>query len=225
MLHNTIPQTSVSHEIPADSHAVFNPSFGKHDQLWSIILAGGNGKRISPFIRQWRGRRIPKQYCAFVGTRSMLQHTLDRAVSLGECNHLFTVIDRSHRNDAVYQLDGSMRDTVIMQPVNRDTLPGIFLPLTYVYARNEASTVAIYPSDHFIYPEKEFLAWIDKAVDAIDILSDRLLLIGVQASRPEPDYGWIVPGKELWRDGKYSIHTIKGFLIFAAALQAKKVEN
>jgi mannose-1-phosphate guanylyltransferase len=142
----------------------------------------------------------------------MLQHTLDRAVSLGERNHLFTVIDRSHQCDAVYQLADRARDTMIMQPVNRDTLPGIYLPLTYVYARNEKSTVAIYPSDHFVYPEAEFLVWMTRAVEGVDVLANRLVLIGVDANGPEPDYGWIAPGPELWRSGKYSICDIKGFL-------------
>ena len=47
--------------------------------LWSIILAGGEGNRTRPFIEQWLGRHKPKQYCTFVGNRSMLQHTFDRA--------------------------------------------------------------------------------------------------------------------------------------------------
>ena len=47
--------------------------------LWSIILAGGDGERTRPFIQEWLGVAVPKQYCTFVGTRSMLQHTWDRA--------------------------------------------------------------------------------------------------------------------------------------------------
>ena len=212
MLHETFVPSVGSCGIPEDLRPAPNPLNGKYCQLWSIILAGGRGERIGPFVCRWRGRAIPKQYCAFVGTRSMLQHTLDRVVSLGEREHHFTVIDRSHQSDAVYQLADRPRDTVIMQPVNRDTLPGIYLPLTYVYARNEESMVAIYPSDHFVYPEKEFQAWIARAVDAVDDLPDRLLLIGVQANGPEPDYGWIAPGPELWRLGEYSLCSIKDFL-------------
>jgi len=43
--------------------------------LWSIILAGGEGERTRPFIERWLGYHRPKQYCSFVGNRSMLQHT------------------------------------------------------------------------------------------------------------------------------------------------------
>jgi hypothetical protein len=51
----------------------------KSDGHWSIILAGGDGERISADTHRWKGRAIPKQYCAFAGKRSMLQHTLARA--------------------------------------------------------------------------------------------------------------------------------------------------
>ncbi len=212
MLQRTLVPTNASLEVSSDLETASGPLYGKQDRVWSIILAGGRGERISPFIQQWMGRPIPKQYCAFVGKRSMLQHTLDRAVSLAERNHLFTVIDRSHQKDAANQLADRAGDTVIIQPLNRDTLPGVYLPLTYVYARNEESTVAIYPSDHFVYPEREFLEWITQAVEAVDVLADRLVLIGVEANGPEPDYGWVAPGPELWRSGKYAVCDIKGFL-------------
>ncbi len=39
----------------------------KKANAWSIILAGGNGSRMQPFIKQWLGRDIPKQYCSFMG--------------------------------------------------------------------------------------------------------------------------------------------------------------
>jgi len=52
------------------------------ENLWSIVLAGGDGGRTKEFIRHWLGYEKPKQYCTFVGSRSMFQHTLDRAARL-----------------------------------------------------------------------------------------------------------------------------------------------
>ena len=46
---------------------------------WSLVLAGGKGQRTRPFVEQWLGAYKPKQFCSFVGTQSMLQHTWDRA--------------------------------------------------------------------------------------------------------------------------------------------------
>ena len=51
----------------------------RQNRVWSIVLAGGEGERVQPLVQRWLGQPKPKQYCAFVGTRSLLQHTLDRA--------------------------------------------------------------------------------------------------------------------------------------------------
>ena len=52
---------------------------GHRGGQWSIILAGGNGERMRPLTEQWLGYHKPKQFCSFVGKRSLLQHTWDRA--------------------------------------------------------------------------------------------------------------------------------------------------
>jgi mannose-1-phosphate guanylyltransferase len=64
----------------------------KRDDLWSIILAGGEGERLRPLMQRWLGQHKPKQYCTFVGTRSMLQHTLDRADQISDPEQKVTVI-------------------------------------------------------------------------------------------------------------------------------------
>ena len=44
-----------------------------------------------PLIHRWLGGHRPKQYCTFVGARSMFQHTLDRADMLISPAHRVTV--------------------------------------------------------------------------------------------------------------------------------------
>ena len=76
----------------------------KNANVWSIILAGGNGSRMQPFIKQWLGRDIPKQYCSFMGERSMFQHTLERADQVTQCEQKITVISQAHEEIASPQL-------------------------------------------------------------------------------------------------------------------------
>jgi mannose-1-phosphate guanylyltransferase len=178
--------------------------------LWSVVLAGGEGARLSPFIQQWFGRHRPKQYCTFIGTRSMLQHTLDRADLLTAPDRKVTVIDRSHLHDAERQLAGRAGQ-VILQPANRDTAAGIFLPLTYVRAHDPNATVVIYPSDHFVYPEDRFMEAVRSCVLAVEQLRDRLFLLGVKPDGPEQDYGWICPGPELGRYGDHTVRAVSAF--------------
>ena len=46
---------------------------------WAVILAGGEGFRLRPLTRSISGDDRPKQFCAVVGTDTLLSDTRDRA--------------------------------------------------------------------------------------------------------------------------------------------------
>ncbi|MCS6317317.1 MAG: NTP transferase domain-containing protein [Nitrospira sp.] len=179
---------------------------------WSIVLAGGEGTRVGSFVQRWLGRSRPKQFCTFVGTRSLLQHTVDRAACLTPAAQSILVIAQSHCQEAMTQLDGRGVGTVLFQPANRDTAAGVFLPLTYVRARDPQATVIIYPSDHFVYPEGRFLATVRNVVLVTERLHDRIVLLGVAPDRLELDYGWILPGERLTDAGANPVQAVRAFL-------------
>ena len=182
------------------------------DHLWSIVLAGGEGERTRPFIEQWLGYPLPKQYCTFVGTRSMLRHTLDRADQLSFKDQKVTVVSRTHRQQAWPHLEHQGAGQVILQPRNCNTAAGIFLPLTYVLARDLHATVVIYPSDHFVYPESRFVAAVQRAVRAAEILRDRLIVLGVRPTCLELEYGWLEVGVPIgWSTGA-CVQQVRSFI-------------
>ena len=89
-------------------------------RTWSVVLAGGEGERVRPFVEKWLGHHRPKQYCTFVGTRSMFQHTLDRADMLTPSER------RDHREEVCSQLRGRASDpdaTVIIYPSDHFIYP------------------------------------------------------------------------------------------------------
>lgn len=190
------------------------------NRIWSIVQAGGDGGRIRAFIQRWLGRPNPKQYCAFVGGRSPFQHTLDRAARLSRRERIVTLIAREHQREAWPQLDGRTGGTVLLQPKNYDTAAGIYLPLTYVRARDPQATVVFYPSDHFVYPEHRFLDSVQRAVWTVEWLPDRLVFLGVSPDRLELDYEWITPGEKLDGSAKYQIRAVGSFLEKPTAAQA-----
>lgn len=189
-------------------------------KTWSIVLAGGEGTRVGSFVQRWLGRSRPKQFCTFVGTRSLLQHTVDRAACLTPAAQSILVIAQSHRQEAMTQLDGRGVGTVLFQPANRDTGAGVFLPLTYVRARDPQATVIIYPSDHFVYPEVRFLATVRNVVLVTERLHDRIVLLGVAPDRLELDYGWILPGERLTDAGANPVQAVRAFLEKPTAQEA-----
>jgi mannose-1-phosphate guanylyltransferase len=195
-------------------------SRGTSDQLWSIILAGGEGTRLRALVHRWLGRPKPKQYCAFVGARSMFQHTLDRATRLTSPDRRVTVVAQSHRHDALAQLEGRGGSTILFQPANRDTAAGVFLPLTYIRARAPQATVGLYPSDHFVYPEDRFLETVRRAVRIAESWPDRVVMLGVAPDRLELDYGWIEPGQSIADQPGGPIQEVSSFLEKPDAAQA-----
>ncbi|MFZ5862337.1 MAG: sugar phosphate nucleotidyltransferase [Nitrospirota bacterium] len=160
-----------------------------------IILAGGDGLRLRPFIRRVRGDALPKQYVNFVGKRSMLEHTFHRVERLIPSDRLFTVVSRDHLKhpEVRRQLAGRSKGTVILQPENRETGPGLLLPLVHLHARYGDAVVAVFPSDHFVLHEAAFMGQVDIACRAVERDPSRVVLLGVEPDRPEPEYGYLLP--------------------------------
>ena len=189
-------------------------------RTWSVVLAGGDGGRINGFIRRWLGRPKPKQYCAFVGGRSLFQHTLDRAARLSDADRIVALVARSHRREAWSAMEGRVGGTVLLQPQHRETAAAVFLSLTYVKARDPLATVVMYPSDHFVYPEHRFLDSVKRAAWTAEWLPDRVILLGVTPERLELDYGWITPGEKLDESCQYQIRAVRSYVEQPSLAQA-----
>lgn len=201
----------VSREERANKEAMMGQA-GNQESLWSIVLAGGEGERLRPFVQRWLGQNKPKQYCTFIGTRSMLQHTLDRADQVAAAERKVTVVNKSQWDHARPQLAGRTVGRVILQPTNRDTAAGTYLALSHVRAHAPEATVVLYPSDHFIYPEDRFVEVVRTMARAAHQLKDWLFLLGVPPDRVEPDYGWIQPGPHLGWIGEHRVRAVQAFL-------------
>jgi mannose-1-phosphate guanylyltransferase len=167
---------------------------------YGIVLAGGEGARMRPLISHWLGEDRPKQYCTFVGSRSMLQHTVDRACSVVQGERVVTVIGRGHREFVTGPRNGGLPGLVLEQPLNMGTAAGVFLGLAYVLAVNPEATAIILPSDHYVHPETRFLDHMGNALDLAERHHDRLVLLAAVPDRAETEYGWITPG-ENGKDG------------------------
>jgi mannose-1-phosphate guanylyltransferase len=167
---------------------------------WGIVLAGGEGKRMRPLINNWLGGDRPKQYCTFVGSRSMFQHTIDRARSVVPEEHVVSIIGRGHRRFLAESAENDLPGLILEQPRNLGTAPGVFLPVAYVLAENPEATVLLLPSDHFVYPEDRFCDYTLRAFELAEKYPGQFILVGAIPDRAETEYGWIDPGTA-WTNG------------------------
>lgn len=176
--------------------------------LWGLILAGGEGTRVQSFLAQHCGGKGIKQFCAIIGRRSMLQHTVARAEKTVPREHVLVSLNSHHRREAVEQLYDLPFKNLVFQPANLDTAPGILLPLAHISVRDPDAIVAVFPSDHFIADEETFLERLDKAVHELQYFAGALILMGVSPQGPDNGYGWIEPGEA--SAGRAAI-TVRGF--------------
>lgn len=174
----------------------------RQGETWAVVLAGGEGKRLREFTRQRFGRPMPKQYCAFIGGRTMLEHTLDRAEGLASPHRTVTIVGRGHTG----HFDAALvPGYVVEQPRNCDTGPGLLLALSVVLAHDPRAVVVVLPSDHFVRPLRLFEERVRVAIAAAERLRDRVVLCGARADGPETEYGWIQPGSRLAETGARAV--------------------
>ncbi len=162
--------------------------------LHAIVLAAGEGRRLLPLTRALYGSDVPKQFAAIDGTRSLLQHTLDRIAPIVTGERTVVVVPREHAPLARAQLAATPKVTAVEQPRNLDTGPGLLLPLVQVLDRDPDATVLIVPSDHHLTDAEVFRRAALAAVTAAREHPNRLVLLGAVPDHAETEYGWIVPG-------------------------------
>ena len=184
---------------------------GETGDTWVVVLAGGQGTRLQQFIRHITGSDRPKQFCRIVGTRSMLRHTWDRARRIVPPDRILTVITAGQEAYLRDEASGTAPGGVLVQPANKETAPGLLLPLLWIAERDPAATVVVFPSDHFIWEEERFLLHVRDAVRASRHFADRIVVLGVEADGPEQSYGWIAPGPPCEADAGVELYHVRRF--------------
>ena len=158
---------------------------------WSIVLAAGEGSRLSSAIKNWFGRECPKQFCALGGSQTMVEKTVSRALDISSLNQILTIVGKSQSS---FIPPRAKLGRIIKQPRNLGTGIGILYSLAHILPRDPQATVAILPSDHFVAPKRVFSKFLRLAVRSVKDNPQNPLLLAALATRPETDYGWIETG-------------------------------
>ncbi len=177
--------------------------------LWALVLAGGDGTRLQSLTRLVAGAPIPKQYCRLLGERSLLEETLARLAGLVPTRRTLAIVNRDHLPLALPQLTTLPRANLVVQPRNRDTGPGLVLPLLELARREPTATVAVFPSDHYVADVCALQASIHRAAELVAHHPEKLVLLGTEPEWPDPGYGYIVPGESL--AGVRDTHAVRAF--------------
>lgn len=161
--------------------------------LYPIILAGGSGTRLWPLSR----KNFPKQFLTLNGELSLLQQTVNRALSI-ECNKTIIVSNDAHYFLCQEQLtQHHMEMTYLLEPCARNTAPAIACAAHYLAQTvGEEAIMLVLPSDHWIADTQ---AWKEAMLAGAQYAKDQRAIVtfGIQPDSPKTGYGYIESGINL----------------------------
>jgi mannose-1-phosphate guanylyltransferase len=166
-------------------------------EQWALVLAGGDGRRLQALTQKISGVPIPKQYCRIVGEHSLLESTLLRTGHMVPPERTLVVVNRDHLDVARDQLSELPRHSVLVQPRNCDTGPGLLFSLLHLARRCPQATVAVFPSDHYVGDEHRFVGHVWRAAQIVEEFPPKIVILGIPPDRCEPGYGYVEPAHAL----------------------------
>lgn len=152
-----------------------------------VIMAGGVGSRIWPVSTQ----QMPKQFVDIVGCgRSLLQLTMDRFKGLVPDENVWVVTSQHYRDIVHEQLPQIPLGNILLEPCRRNTAPCIAYASWRIKKQDPKANIVVSPSDHFVMDPVEFRRIAASCLDFVSV-SDSIVTLGIQPSRPETGYGYI----------------------------------
>jgi mannose-1-phosphate guanylyltransferase len=196
-------------QVGADSKNSDNRS--SHTHRWGIILAGGDGTRLLPLTRRIAGDDRPKQFCAVVGNKTLLQQTQLRISALIPRRRTLLMLTRTHEPFYAHQIEDIQDSRLLIQPSNQGTAPAILYSVPRLRAMDPKGIIAFFPSDHYFSDQGAFVSHVDSAFAVAKSLPDVVLLLGIPPDAPEAEYGWIEPCGHLGRPAPDSVLKVSRF--------------
>jgi mannose-1-phosphate guanylyltransferase len=138
---------------------------------------------------------IPKQFCSFHSSHSLLQQSIARCRRLVDQDRILVVVAADHRRWWRSDLADLQPGNVIVQPCNRGTACGVLLPLVTLLARDPEAIVTFMPSDQLVEREDLLAGSMERAAAIVRDSGERMVLLGVEPESPDSGYGWITPSR------------------------------
>ncbi len=173
---------------------------------FAVILAGGKGERFWPASRSDR----PKQLLRLLSDKTMLEETIARVDELVEPDDVLIVTSDDLRELIEKEISHLQKDNFLIEPVGKNTAPAIGLAAANILARHDDGVMIVLSSDHRIKPVDTFQQALSAATE-VAMENDKLLLIGIEPTRPETGYGYIQLGPEMMDVDGFTIYDVASF--------------
>lgn len=175
------------------------------DNYYSVIMAGGVGKRFWPRSR----KNSPKQLLDIVGSDTMINLTIKRLLRVSPLEHLLIITNYEQAEMIMEQYPGLTWGNFIIEPSGKNTAPAIALAAAVIHKKNPGAVMGLFPADHLIQNDQEFINCLNEGIK-ISESKDVLVTFGIEPTRPATGYGYIQVEKEPLPDSPL-VHKSKTF--------------
>jgi mannose-1-phosphate guanylyltransferase len=161
--------------------------------VWGVVLAGGQGSRLSPLTQLICGDDRPKQFCPLFRGQTLLEQTRARLECQISPDRTLIVLNQEHEPFYRTSLNGLGLFRRVEQPANIGTAPAIVYSLLRIFNRDSKAVVVFSPADHHYTFDQPYLDAIRSGLDIARDRANSIVLLGAEAEFPNTEYGWIEP--------------------------------
>jgi mannose-1-phosphate guanylyltransferase len=140
-----------------------NVASTEDSNLDAIVLAGGDGSRLTALTRRISGQEIPKQFCSIFENTTLLEQTTRRVSMAVPPTRTLLVLSRPHERFYKSFTCNVAGNNLVLQPHNRGTAAAILYALFRLIRQSRRGTVAIFPSDHYVSDDRRYMLHVEAA--------------------------------------------------------------
>lgn len=170
---------------------------------WAAVLAGGSGTRFWPLSTAVR----PKQLLSLAGTKPLIRETLERLEGLVAPEQTLVITGRALADQTRRLLPTVPPDNILIEPRAASTAPALAWSTFVAGEHDPEATVLSLHADWFVGDDVLFRQTAERALEAAR-RHDRLVTVGVEPSRAETGYGYVLPGEPL----DEGVMAVRGFV-------------
>lgn len=150
------------------------------------LMAGGSGQRFWPLSKKSR----PKQLLHFGGEESLLRAAFKRALLLTSLERILLVTRRDLIEVLAAELPELPEENYLLEPKGANTGPCVAYAAFEARKRFGDPILVMLPADQRVVDRDGFAGVILGAVE-VAARSDVLVVLGIEPTRPETQYGYI----------------------------------
>jgi len=173
--------------------------------LYAVIMAGGVGTRLWPLSRKSQ----PKQALTLIGSRTMLQHAVDRLDPLFPAERIYVVANEAIAEVLRPQVPALPAGNFILEPSGRDSAPAAGLAAIRLLDRDPDATMVVLAADHYIADAGQFRSVL--AAGAEVAAGGTIVTLGIRPTHPATGYGYIAAGEALTIIDGFRVYRSAGF--------------